>query len=166
VLAALACATPLAASAQTALADDDRAGLISAGVMAGAQLDMPDNWLLFGADARLQIAHALEISPRVAYHPLDNGHVLQLDANLLKNFDLARPGRFRPFMGVGGALRMYSPERGNGETKLGINLLSGLRIAMNSGAGYEPFITTQYTIMQDQLNVFSALVGVSFRLRN
>ncbi len=165
MLAMLVWSAPLAASAQTALADDDRAGLISAGAMVGAELDEPDNWLVFGGDARVQVAHALELSPRITYRPLDGGHVLQLDANVLKNFDLARPGRVRPFMGAGGAVRLFSPDRGDGETKLGINLLSGVRFAMNAGSGYEPFVTTQYTIMQDERNVFSVMVGASFRLR-
>ena len=46
---------PLAASAQTALADDDRSGLISAGALVGMQMDTADNLRLFGAAARVQI---------------------------------------------------------------------------------------------------------------
>ncbi len=157
---------PLAASAQTALADDDRAGLISAGALAGATLDTPDDWLLFGADARVQIDRGLEIEPRFTYQPMEGAHVIQLDANVLKNFDLARPGRFRPFFGVGGTLRSYSPEFGDGETKVGINLISGTRIALSSSSGYEPFIAAQYSIVRDQLNTFSLVIGASFRLRH
>jgi hypothetical protein len=156
---------PAAGLAQTALADDDRAGLISAGAMVGAQLDMPDDWLLFGADARIQVDHALELEPRFTYEPLGDAHLVQLDLNLLKNFDLARPGRFRPFFGIGGALQSYSPDQGDGETKVGLNLISGTRIAMTSTSGYEPFITGQYTIVRDQLNNFTIVVGASFRLR-
>ena len=157
---------PTLAHAQTALADDDRAGLVSVGAMVGAQLDTPDNWLLFGADARVQIAHALEFEPRFTYQPQNGAHTIQLDANVLKNFDLAHPGRFRPFMGVGGTLRNYSPSQGNGDTKLGINLVSGTRIALSSSRGYEPFIMGQYSIVRDQLNSFSVVVGASFRLRD
>ena len=157
---------PLAASAQTALADDDRAGLISAGAMVGAELDEPDDWLIFGADARVQIAHALEIEPRFTYHPFEGGHIIQLDANVLKNIDLARPGRFRPFFGIGGTLRSDSPDQGDGETKVGLNLISGTRIALSSSSGYEPFIIGQYSIVHGELNAFSLVVGASFRLRH
>jgi hypothetical protein len=157
---------PLAASAQTALADDDRAGLISAGALVGAEMDTPDNWLLFGADARLQVAHALEIEPRFTYQPLNGGHIIQLDANVLKNFDLAHPGRFRPFFGIGGTLRSNSPDLGDSETKVGLNLISGTRIALSSSSGYEPFIIGEYSIVRDQFNAFSLVVGASFRLRH
>lgn len=156
---------PLAASAQTALADDDRAGLISAGALVGAEMDTPDNWLLFGADARVQIAHALELEPRFTYQPLGGGNTVQLDANLLKNIDLARPGRFRPFFGVGGTLQKISPDAGPGDSKLGINLIGGTRIALSGSSGYEPFIIGQYSIIRDRFNSFSLVVGASFRLR-
>lgn len=158
-------AAPLGASAQTALSDDDRAGVMSVGAMVGAELDTPEDWLLFGADARIQIAHALEFSPRFTYHPLDAGRITQLDLNVLRNIDLARPGRLRPFVGIGGALRTFSPEFGDSDTKPGLNLITGTRFAMSSGAGYEPFFTAQYTIVQDQINAFSLVVGASFRLR-
>jgi hypothetical protein len=162
----IAAGAPLAGSAQTALADDDKAGLISAGALVGAELDTSDNWLIFGADARVQVAHALELEPRLTYQPLDGGHVIQLDANVLKNFDLARPGRFRPFFGVGGTLRSYSPDQGNGETKVGLNLISGTRVTLSASSGYEPFIVGQYSIVRDQPNSFSLVVGASFRLRH
>ena len=84
----------------------------------------------------------------------------------VRGIDLAHPGRFRPFMGVGGTLRNYSPSQGNGDTKLGINLVSGTRIALSSSRGYEPFIMGQYSIVRDQLNSFSVVVGASFRLRD
>lgn len=156
---------PLAASAQTALADDDRSGLISAGALVGAQMDTPDNWLIFGADARVQIAHALEFEPRFTYQPLGGGHIIQLDANVLKNLDLARPGRFRPFFGIGGTLQKLSPDAGNGDSKLGINLIGGTRIALTGSSGYEPFIIGQYSLIRDESNPFSIVVGASFRLR-
>lgn len=163
-LALVALALPTLAHAQTALADDDRAGLVSAGAMVGMQLDTPDNWLLFGADARVQIAHALEFEPRFTYQPQNGSHTIELDANVLKNFDLARPGRFRPFMGIGGTLQRFSGDT-TSESKLGINLISGTRIALSSSRGYEPFIAGQYSILRDQTNSFSLVVGASFKLR-
>lgn len=156
---------PFAASAQTALSDDDRAGLMSAGALVGAQLDTPDDWLIFGADARVQIAHALEFEPRFTYQPSGGGHVIQLDANLLRNVDLARPGRFRPFFGVGGTLRRVSPDQGNSDSSFGLNVIGGTRIALSSSSGYEPFIIGQYSIIRDAFNPFSLVVGASFRLR-
>ncbi|MGC4083006.1 MAG: hypothetical protein QM736_13080 [Vicinamibacterales bacterium] len=155
----------MAASAQQALSDDDRTGLMSAGALVGGQLDTSDNWLLFGADLRVQLAHALEFEPRFTYQPQNGAHTIQLDANVLKNFDLARPGRFRPFMGVGGLLRRDTPDQGSSETKLGLNLISGTRIALSSSRGYEPFIAGQYSIVPDYPNAFSIVVGASFRLR-
>ncbi len=156
---------PLAASAQTALADDDRSGLISAGALVGAQMDTSDNWLLFGADARVQVAHALEFEPRFTYQPLGGGHTIQLDANVLKNFDLARPGRFRPFFGIGGTLQKVAPDVGASDSKLGLNLLGGTRIALSGSSGYEPFVIGQYSIVRNRSNAFSIVIGASFRLR-
>ena len=164
-LTMVALAVPALAHAQSALADDDRAGFISAGALVGMQMDTPDNWLLFGADARVQVAHALEFEPRFTYQPQNGSHTIQMDANVLKNFDLARPGRFRPFMGVGGTLRKFSGDEGSGDTGLGINLIAGTRVALSSSRGYEPFIAGQYSIVRDQGNPFSLVVGASFRLR-
>lgn len=156
----------LAASAQTALSDDSRSGVISAGAMVGGELDMSDNFLLFGADARVRVARSMELEPRFTYQPLNGGHITQLDANLLHNFELARPGTYRPFAGIGGAIRSVTPDIGNGETKLGLNLVAGARIAMSASSGYEPFVIAQYTIVHNQLNSMSVVVGASFRLRH
>ena len=156
---------PLAASAQTALADGDRSGVISAGALVGAKMDTPDNWLIFGADARVQVVHGLEFEPRFTYQPLGGGHTIQLDANILKNLSLARPGRFRPFFGIGGTLQKVSRDSGNGDSALGLNLIGGTRIALSGSSGYEPFIIGQYSLLHDQFNPFSIVVGASFRLR-
>ena len=164
-LAMVVIGVPMVASAQTALGDDERAGLISAGVFLGAELDTQNNWLLFGADARVQVSPGFELEPRVTFQPLGSGHLIQLDVNVLKNLDLARPGRFRPFFGIGGTLTSYSFAAGAGATRVGLNLVSGTRIALSSGSGYEPFIMGQYSIVRNQLNAFSIVVGASFRLR-
>jgi hypothetical protein len=158
------------ASAQPALGDDTRTGVMAAGAMVGGELDTPDNFLLFGADARWPIsrwlvARGTEFEPRFTYHPLNGGHIIQLDANLLKNIRLANPGRVRPLFGIGGAIRNETYEVVGGETKLGLNLIYGARMTMDSARGYEPFVIGQYTIIQDQFNAFSIVVGASFRLR-
>ena len=116
-------------------------------------------------EANKAVAHALELEPRFTYQPLGGGNTVQLDANLLKNIDLARPGRFRPFFGVGGTLQKISPDAGPGDSKLGINLIGGTRIALSGSSGYEPFIIGQYSIIRDRFNSFSLVVGASFRLR-
>jgi hypothetical protein len=50
----------------------------------------------------------------------------------------------------------------DGETKVGINLVTGTRLAMTPGARYEPFINAQYTVLNDMQNSFTLVVGVSF----
>lgn len=166
VMAVIFAGAPLVASAQTAIADEDRAGIMSAGAFVGGELDHPDDWLTFGADLRVQMAHSLELNPRFMFRPLNLGSIRQIDVNVLKNVDLAQPGRIRPFVGVGGAVRTLSPDRGESESKVGLNLVSGARIAMSAGAGYEPFFQAQYTIVQNQINTFAVVVGASFKLRH
>lgn len=160
--------TPLVAHAQeTAFSDDARAGLISAGAFAGGELDTPDDWLLFGGDARVNLGNMkMELNPRVSYHPIEGGSIVQIDVNLLKNFELARPGKLRPFVGIGGAWRRFSIDDVDiNDSKVGLNLVSGARLAMKPGSGYEPFFQAQYTVINDELNPFSIVVGVSFHLR-
>lgn len=168
VMATILTGVPLVASAQTAIADEDRPGITAAGAFVGAELDNADDWLTFGADLRVAMAKAMELNPRFTYRPTEFGSVLQIDANFLKNIELAQPGRIRPFAGIGGALRRWSPDAPGAlsETKVGLNLVSGARIAMSAGSGYEPFFMTQYTVIQNQLNTFTVLVGASFRLRH
>ncbi|MGE0449958.1 MAG: hypothetical protein AB7Q29_10295 [Vicinamibacterales bacterium] len=166
VMTLIVAGAPLAASAQTAIADEVRPGVMSAGAFVGGELDNADNWLTFGADVRVQMARGLELNPRFTFRPLDNGSIREIDANVLKNLELAQPGRIRPFAGIGGAVRTVSPEGFPSETKVGLNLVSGARIAMSSGAGYEPFFQAQYTIVQNQLNTFAFVVGASFKLRH
>jgi hypothetical protein len=158
---------PLVAHAQTAFSDDPRAGLVSVGAFVGGELDTPDDWLLFGGDGRINLGSMkMELNPRVSYRHIEDGSVVQIDLNLLKNFELARPGKLRPFAGIGGALRRLSIDNANiSDSKVGLNLISGARLAMKPGSGYEPFFQAQYTVINDELNPFSIVVGVSFSLR-
>jgi hypothetical protein len=167
VLAAFALLAPMTAHAQTvAQADNARPGLIAAGAFIGAQLDTPDDFLLFGGDGRLLISDwKVEISPRFSYQPIEDGSIMQIDLNVLKNYDLARPGKLRPYVGIGGALRKTSVDPDFSDTAVGLNLISGVRLAMSAGSGYEPFMNAQYTVIQDEGNVFSIVVGVSFGFR-
>jgi hypothetical protein len=167
MLAALALLVPMTAHAQVvAQADDPRSGFRSAGAYVGGELDAPDDWLVFGGDARVAIEDwRVELSPRFTYRPISDGSIFQIDANVLKNYDLARPGRLRPYVGVGGALRRLSLDGGFSDTNVGLNLVSGVRFAMSQGSGYEPFLNAQYTIIHGVPNVFSVVVGASFSLR-
>lgn len=152
------------AQAQPAIADENRPGISSIGAIVGAELDMADNFFLFGLDARMRAFRGLEAEPRFTYHPLNGGHYLQFDANGLKNLELARPGRFRPLLGMGASIRIETPYVGDTETRIGWNLIWGTRIAMNREKGYEPFIIGQYTILHDHKDPFSLVFGASFRL--
>lgn len=172
VVAALALLAPLTARAQSvAQADDPRSGLRSAGAYIGGEIDQPDDWMVFGGDARLQInSWKIEINPRFTFRDVEDGSVFQFDANVLKNYDLARPGRLRPFVGVGAAIRKTSFDddlfdEEFSDSSIGLNLVSGVRFAMSPGSGYEPFLHAQYTVLDDQDDVFSIVVGVSFSLR-
>ena len=157
-------ASSVSAQAQPALSDEDRPGISSIGAIVGTELDMSDNFFLFGLDARMRAFRGLEGEPRFTFHPLNGGHYLQFDANALKNLDLARPGRFRPLLGMGAAIRIETPYVGDTETRIGWNLIWGTRIAMNREKGYEPFIIGQYTILHDHKDPFSLVFGASFRL--
>lgn len=152
------------AQAQPALADEDRPGIRSVGAIVGAELDMSDNFFLFGLDARMRAFRGLEGEPRFTYHPLNGGHYLQFDANALKNLNLARPGRVRPLLGMGASVRIETPYVGDRDTRFGWNLIWGARIAMNREKGYEPFIIGQYTILHGHKDPFSIVFGASFRL--
>lgn len=148
------------------LADDSRAGVISAGAFVGLEFDVPDHALVIGGDGRIRFGQAnLEISPRYAFRPFDKGSMQQFDVNFLTNYRLANPGRFRPYSGLGLAIHQLRFEGDDTESDVGLNLISGVRIAMRPGAAYEPFVSAQYTIMKEPGNSFTLVVGTSFSFR-
>jgi hypothetical protein len=149
-----------------ALADDPRPGLIGVGAYIGREFDAPDHSLLLGADVRLRLSRAsVEIDPRFTFRPIEDGSVKQIDINFLHNFQLANPGRFRPFFGAGLGINTVSVDDVDSNTDLGVNLISGARFAMRPGAAYEPFVQMQYTIMNDRLNAFTVVAGATFSFR-
>ena len=152
--------------AQTvSLADDPRAGLISAGAFIGIEFENIDHALLLGGDGRIGLGTAnLEINPRYTYRPFDDGSMQQLDVNFITHFKLLKPGRVRPFSGIGLGVNRYLFEQLDSETNVGLNLVSGARIVMRSGA-YEPFFHAQYTIFNEAVNSFTLVVGTSFSFR-
>src|SRR5262249_43494325 len=75
---------------------------LSIGGYVGAQLDNSEDWILFGGELRapLKIADtAVDLQPRFTYRPFSGGDLIQIDANLVKNLVLARPGTLRPYVG-------------------------------------------------------------------
>lgn len=146
-------------------AEEAKPGFISAGGFVGPEFDLSDNWLVVGADARVGLTKpAIELNPRFSFRSLEDGSATQIDVNVLKNFELARQGRLHPFIGVGAALARVSFDDAGSETDIGLNLVSGARLAMRSGALYEPFIQAQYTTIKDRPDAFTIVVGASFSL--
>lgn len=167
IVALLVVARP--ARAQTVgLADNAHAGITSAGAFVGQEFDNPDHALLLGGDARIRFGQTnLEINPRFSFRPYDDGSMQQFDINALTNFRLANPGRFRPFSGLGlgiHRLNYKAPSKAT-TSDLGLNLVSGVRLAMRPGAAYEPFLQAQYTIMKKPGNSFTLVFGASFSFK-
>lgn len=154
------------ARAQTvSLAEEAKPGFISVGGLVGPEFDVSDNWLLVGGDARIAVAKpAIELNPRFSFRPFDNGSMKQFDVDVLRNYDLARQGRLRPFIGAGVGISQISLDNAGSDTKVGLNLVSGARLAMRSGALYEPFLHAQYTVLHDRPDSFTIVVGAAFSL--
>jgi hypothetical protein len=131
----------------------------------GAVLDTSDDWLVFGGEVRIPVSRRpFEINPRLTHNPFEGGSMLQLDVNLLHNYDLATKGRLKPYVGVGGALNRVKAGEFS-ESSLGVNLISGARLAMQPDSRFEPFLNAQYTIIRDQGNPFTLVVGATFQLK-
>ncbi len=156
-----------AATAQTVgLADDSRVGFISAGAYVGLEFDVPDHALLLGGDGRIKFGSAnIEINPRFTFRPFDDGSMQQFDVNFLTNYRLSNPGRFRPYSGLGIGFHRLVFDTADSQSDVGLNLISGVRLAMRPGAAYEPFLQAQYTIMNEPANSFTVVVGASFSFR-
>jgi hypothetical protein len=157
VVGVLLCA-PLSVFAQ-----DENAGFHSVGAFVGMEFDNEDDWLVLGLDSRITLGVSnLEINPRYVYQAFDGGSDVQFDVNLLHNYVLANQGRLHPYVGVGAAIWHRNIDDADGTTKMGLNLISGTRLAMTPGARYEPFINAQYTALPNHPDSFTLLVGVSF----
>lgn len=167
LVVAAACGLGRAADAQTVgLADDARAGIISAGAYVGLEFDNPDNAMVLGGDGRIKFGAAnLEVNPRFTYRPFDGGSMQQIDVNFLTNYRLNNPGRFRPYSGLGVGIHRISVDDSGSASDVGLNLISGVRLAMRPGAAYEPFLQAQYTIMKEPANSFTLVFGTSFSFR-
>jgi hypothetical protein len=136
------------------------------GAFIGGELDNSEDWILLGAEGRIPLqSPPLEVNPRFTYHPFTGGSIIQLDVNFLHNYRLANPGRLRPYVGIGGAFHRLAFDGADSDSKVGLNLLSGARIALRPGSRLEPFFNAQYTIIQDELNSFTFVIGASYSLR-
>jgi hypothetical protein len=130
----------------------------------GAVLDTPDDWLLFGGEARLNFdGFAYDVNPRVTFNPYEGGSMMQIDINILHNYALAGESRFKPYVGIGGAFNRYTFDDFS-DSAVGLNLVSGARLA-SPESRFEPFVNAQYTIIRGQGNLFTLVVGASITLR-
>ena len=130
----------------------------------GATMDTPEDWFHLGGDVRLPISNRyFEINPRLSFQPFEGGHTFQIDVNVIWELQLANPGRFRPFAGVGGAFinDSFGDESDN---NVGLNLVAGVRLAMDQSR-IQPFAHIQYTLVRDRMNPFAIAVGAAFPLR-
>ena len=160
VILALFALIPLTAFAQ------DGVEFHSVGAHFGGQLDTDDSSAVMGLDTRVVLGFKdLEFNPRFTFRPTNDGSSSQIDINILQNYVLASPGLFRPFVGAGAAIHHTSFDAADGSTKVGLNLLSGTRLAMGNGARYEPFVQGQYTIINDAADAFTIVIGVSFNVK-
>ena len=152
-----------AQGAKPAAAASTDAPLVVSGFL-GATMDSPDDWFFLGGDVRLPISNRpFVINPRLTFHPFDGGHEIQIDVNVIWDIELARPGRFRPYGGIGGAF-VTDSFGGDSESKVGLNLVGGTRIALDQSR-LQPFVQFQYTLIRDHFNVFAIAVGVGWPMR-
>jgi len=151
-LVCLVVATPTVASAQ-----------IRVGGGLGYEFDLTDKWLHVGADARFALpSRNMEFNPRILYNPGDGYNVLQVDANLVFNLELANAKRITPYAGAGVVLQRVSFDdtgvtAATNDTNVGLNLLVGAR--MNTSGQISPFATMSYSVIREQGNGMVLLLG-------
>lgn len=164
VLAPIALLVALAVAPSSASAQ----GRFSLGAFVGREFDTQDDWILFGAQARIGLPRSsVAVNPRFGYHPFDGGSIIQLDLNAIYDFELAKPGTIRPYLGGGVGIIRQSIDIGTAsesETKLGANFVTGLRL-MLAGSKLSPFLHTQYTAAKNLANSYTLSVGVDYRLK-
>jgi hypothetical protein len=140
---------------------------ISVGGFLGAEFDNQDNWLLFGAEGRFSLRKAMngpwDFNPRLSYHSYGGGaSATQIDLNLLYDLELAHPGRFAPYVGIGGTLVTF--KAGDlSESHTGLNLITGVKL-VTKDSGIEPFMNTQYSIIPSYPNSYTLVFGALFRI--
>jgi hypothetical protein len=138
---------------------------IKVGGFLGAQMDTSDDWFLLGGEVRLRIQNQpFEINPRLSFQPFEGGHTVQIDINVTRELELANQGRFRPVVGLGGAI-VHSSFGDDSDNSLGLNLIGGVRMSLDANPRFEPYVQLQYTFLHDQRDRFTLSGGVTFALR-
>lgn len=165
VVAAAFLSLPLAASAASAQAH------VRIGGFLGRQFDFEDDWLIFGAEARLRGARMhFDVQPRFQYQSFDGGSALQLDGNILFNLTSA-VAQIQPYMGTGIAINRVSfdlpdtPGLGDDdvdETNFGLNIVAGL--IFGTYPNWRPYMNFQYTSLLDFANGANVSIGILWRL--
>ncbi len=134
----------------------------------GFEFDFDEDWLIFGAEARLRGARMqFDVQPRFHYQSFTGGSSLQLDGNIL--FNLTSPvAQVQPYMGFGAAVNKLSIESVSpgvadlDDTNVGINFVSGLIFGTN--AAFRPYAHFQYTAINDFPNAANLSVGLLFQI--
>lgn len=140
----------------------------SVGALAGAEFDNKSHWFLYGIEARVPFTSAnggrAELQPRVTFHSFGGGSsVLQIDANLMSDWQLANPGTLAPYSGIGGAY-LRTKSGGVTRSRAGLNIVSGAKFVLEDNLLVVPFVHTQYTIVRDYPNSFTLTLGLSINL--
>jgi opacity protein-like surface antigen len=159
-----------AALALVAIAPAAAHAQIRVGPALGYEFDLDEDWLYFGADARIGLRdRPWEINPRVLYNSADGFSVLQLDANLLYNLALKNTTRVAPYAGVGLVMQRSSFDGGGttgeseSETKVGLNLIAGARL--NTTGSVSPFASYSYSVVREQGNLALLTFGVHIAVK-
>jgi hypothetical protein len=136
----------------------------------GREFDFEEDWLIFGAEARIRSARMqFDVQPRFHYQSFDGGSSLQLDGNLL--FNLTAPiSQILPYMGAGLAINRFSfdvPDTpgvdiDDEDTNFGLNIVSGLIFGTNPK--WRPYAQFQYTSLLDAANGANLTLGILFQL--
>ena len=142
---------PRAARAQLAIAP-----------FVGKEFDEESDWLLFGGEARIALSPtAWSLNPRLTYHPLTGGSILQLDANAVYDFKPAS-GPFTPYLGGGLGWVHFSSSEGGNSSKVAANFVAGLRWRPAGDGKMEPYVHSEYTFAKQFTNSYQMAVGLLF----
>jgi opacity protein-like surface antigen len=133
----------------------------------GAAFDNDEDWLIFGAEARLRGGQMqFDVQPRFHFQSFTGGSIMQLDGNILFNLTSSL-SQIQPYMGFGAAFNRLSidddtPGVDSDDTNVGINLVSGLIIGVNPK--WRPYVNYEYTIINDSPNGATIAIGILFQV--
>lgn len=128
----------------------------------GAAFDNDEDWLIFGAEARLRSGlMQFDVQPRFHYQSFTGGSIMQLDGNLLFNLTSSL-SQIQPYMGFGAAFNRLSIDDGEDDSNIGINLVSGLIFGTNPK--WRPYVNYEYTIINDLGNPATIAIGILFQV--